>query len=114
MISNNYKYQIQLLAEVLNGEEMVFYGYNYEFEEDIPHLIINGKREIVESVSIQNGSLEMVIQIGNKKEVLDFESANITTDSMDQFLRDVYYAHSRSWEIGDYEINFLHQFSPVK
>ena len=93
---------------------MVFYGYNYEFEEDIPHLIISGKREIVKSVSIQNSSLEMVVQIGNKKEVLDFESSNITTDSMDQFLRDVYYAHSHSWEIGDYEINFLHQFYPVK
>lgn len=108
MISNNYKYQIQLLAELLNGEEMVFYGYNYEFEEDIPHLIINGKLEIVESVFIQKSSLEMIIQIGNEKEVLDFENSSIPTDSMDQFLRDIYYAHSHSWKIGDYELNFLH------
>lgn len=63
---------------------MVFYGYNYEFEEDIPHLIINGKREIVESVFIQKSSLEMIIQIGNEKEVLDFENSTIPTDSMNR------------------------------
>ena len=113
MISNNYKNEIRLLAELLNGKEIVFHGDNYEFEEDIPHLIINGKREIVDSVSIQKDTLEMVIQIGNKKEVLNFESSNITTDSIDQLLHDVYYTHSHSWKIGDYENNFLNQQSSL-
>lgn len=26
---------------------------------------------------------------------------------MDEFLRDIYYNHPRSWEIGDYELDFL-------
>ena len=44
------------------------------------------------------------IENGDTFETIDKE---LEECGMDEFLRDIYYEHPRSWEIGDYEDDFL-------
>lgn len=110
--------EIKKVCELLNGETMVFDHSTYEFEEDIPHLIIDGVRENIDSVSIYEDGTMMTITTEKGEEIgLGFyEEDGVTFEvidkeieemGMDTFLRDIYYNHPRSYEIGDYEEDFL-------
>ena len=109
--------QIKMIAELLEGKVMYFDWQSYEFEEDIPHLIIDGARENIESVAINKDGTSMEVMTNDEEIGLSFtedeENTFETIDKeleecgMDEFLRDIYYNHPRSCEIGDYEIDFL-------
>ena len=98
---------------------MYFDHKSYDFAEDIPHLIIYNKRVNIESVWIDKEGLTMIITTNDTEIGLgfyeDIENGDTfeTIDKeleecgMDEFLRDIYYEHPRSWEIGDYEDDFL-------
>ena len=111
--------QIKKVAELLEGKIMFFDWKSYDNVEDIPHLIIDGIRENIESVVITKDGTFMEIMTENDEIGLgfyeDIENGDTfeTIDKeleecgMDGFLRDIYYNHPRSWEIGDYEDDFL-------
>jgi len=109
--------QIKRVAQLLEGRIMFFDWDSYDDEMDIPHLILDGERQNIDNVYIlKDGS---VIEVTTEKFVYGFtltEDEENTFESiekrleeigMEDFLRDVYYEHPRSWEIGDYEDDFL-------
>ena len=107
--------QIKKVAKLLDGKVMYFDWKSYDFEEDIPHLIIDGVRENIYSVVINKDGTSMEVMTNDGKLSRDFyeDEENKSIDKeleecgMDEFLRDIYYNHPRSWEIGDYELDFL-------
>ena len=109
--------QIKRVAELLEGKLMFFDWNSYDLEEDIPHLIIDGKRENIEAVAINKDGtfMEVMTEDGEiglgfyEDEENTFESIDkdLEESGMGEFLRDIYYNHPRSWEIGDYEDDFL-------
>ena len=115
----NTREQIKKLANLLNGKTIYFDWKSYDFEEDIPHLTLDGGRKNISSVSIGKDGLTMKVMTTDCEYTLgfneDIESGDTfeTIDKeleecgMDEFLRDIYYEHPRSWEIGDYEDDFL-------
>ena len=115
----NTREQIKKLASLLEEKVIYFDHKSYDFEEDIPHLIIDGERLNIDSVWIDKKGLTMTvtandtefglgfyedIENGDTFETIDKE---LEECGMDEFLRDIYYEHPRSWEIGDYEDDFL-------
>ena len=116
----NTREQIKKLASLLEEKVMYFDHKSYDFAEDIPHLIIYNKRVNIESVWIDKKGLKMTVTTDDNTEINfgfyeDIENGDTfeTIDKeleecgMDEFLRDIYYEHPRSWEIGDYEDDFL-------
>ena len=113
----NIREQIKKVAELLEGKVMYFDWNSYDLEEDIPHLIIDGARENIEAVAINKDGTSMEILTKDEEIGLSFtEDEENTFESIDkmleecgmeEFLRDIYYNHPRSWEIGDYDMDFL-------
>ena len=113
----NTREQIKKLASLLEEKVMYFDHKSYDFAEDIPHLILDGKRENIQSVFINKDGTFMQITTAEDEIGLGFaEDEEITFETIDKeleecgmegFLRDIYYNHPRSWEIGDYEDDFL-------
>ncbi|MBP3629971.1 MAG: hypothetical protein J6J23_00580 [Clostridia bacterium] len=113
----NTREQIKKLASLLEGKGMYFDHKSYDFAEDIPHLILEGKRENIEFVVISEDGTFMVITTADYEIGLSFtedeENTFETIDKeleecgMDEFLKAIYYNHPRSGEIGDYEDDFL-------
>lgn len=115
----NTREQIKKLANLLNGKTIHFDWKSYDFEEDIPHLILDGERVNIDSVWIDKKGLSMTITTKDTEIGLGFNEDIENGDTfetidkeleecgMDEFLRDIYYEHPRSWEIGDYEDDFL-------
>ena len=115
----NTREQIKKLASLLEEKVLYFDHKSYDFAEDIPHLILDGERVNIDSVWIDKKGLSMTIttkdteiglgfyediENGDTFETIDKE---LEECGMDEFLRDIYYEHPRSWEIGDYEDDFL-------
>lgn len=113
----NTREQIKKLASLLEEKVLYFDHKSYDFAEDIPHLVLDGERVNVESVWIDKKGLTMNVTTADCEICLGFyedeENTFETIDKeleecgMDEFLRDIYYEHPRSWEIGDYEDDFL-------
>ena len=115
----NTREQIKKLANLLNGKTIHFDWKSYDFEEDIPHLILDDERKNIRSVSIGKDGITMKVMTTDCEHRLGFcedIEYGITIETidkeleecgMDEFLRDIYYEHPRSWEIGDYEDDFL-------
>ena len=113
----NTREQIKKLASLLEEKVLYFDHNSYDFAEDIPHLVLDGERVNVESVWIDKKGLTMNVTTADCEICLGFyedeENTFETIDKeleecgMDEFLRDIYYEHPRSWEIGDYEDDFL-------
>lgn len=113
----NIREQIKKVAELLDENVMYFDWKSYDFEEDIPHLIIDGVRENIYSVAINKDGTSMEVMTNDGGFVLGlYEDEENTFESidkmleecgMDEFLRDIYYNHPLSWAIGDYEDDFL-------
>ena len=113
----NTREQIKKLASLLEEKVMYFDHKSYDFAEDIPHLTLDGERKNISSVFISKDGLMMNVVTDDCEYGLGFyedeENTFETIDKeleecgMDEFLRDIYYEHPRSWEIGDYEDDFL-------
>jgi hypothetical protein len=113
----NIREQIKKVAILLDEEVMNFDWDTYEYKEDIPHLSVDGTRFDVEQVFITKDGLTMIIVTKDDEIVFGFYEDDETTFEtidkeldevgMDAFLRDIYYNHPRSYEIGDYEDDFL-------
>lgn len=115
----NTREQIKKLASLLEEKVMYFDHKSYDFAEDIPHLILDGERVNIDSVWIDKKGLTMTITTKDTEIGLGFNEDIENGDTfetidkeleecgMDEFLRDIYYEHPRSWEIGDYEDDFL-------
>lgn len=115
----NTREQIKKLASLLEEKVMYFDHKSYDFAEDIPHLILDGERVNIDSVWIDKKGLSMTITTKDTEIGLGFNEDIENGDTfetidkeleecgMDEFLRDIYYEHPRSWEIGDYEDDFL-------
>lgn len=115
----NTREQIKKLANLLNGKTIHFDWKSYDFEEDIPHLTLDGERKNISSVSIGKDGLTMKVMTTDFEYTLGFNENIESGDTfetidkeleecgMDEFLRDIYYEHPRSWDIGDYEDDFL-------
>ena len=111
--------QIKKIAALLEEKVMFFDWDSYDNPDDIPHLIIDGVRENIESVWIDKKGLTMTItteeyelELGFYEDAENgdtFESIDKELDEigMDTFLRDIYSNHPHSCEIGDYEQDFL-------
>lgn len=109
--------QIKMIAELLEGKVMFFDWDSYDDAKDIPHLTFGETREDIESVFIAKDGTFMEITTEDSEIGLGFtEDEEITLETidkelekcgMDEFLRDIYYNHPRSEEIGDYELDFL-------
>lgn len=113
----NTREEIAKLATLLNGEEIFFDHNSYDLAEDIPHIIVGGKRVDIDSVIIPADASYIEVYSGNDKYTLSLvEDGDYTFDLIDKFLEeskvdtllyDIYYQHPKSYEIGDYEMDFL-------
>ena len=105
------------LAELLNGRTIYFDHKSYDFAKDIPHIFANGERYNVDRVSFNsNGTFLKMYLDGNKMAVYDFEEEGISTETIqkecedfgfDALFHDIYYETEESYEIGDFELDFL-------
>ena len=108
---------IKKLAELLHKDKDVYNGNicfdfgSYEFEEDIPHINILGKRELVQNIYFsKDGKTIIITNEGSKELTLNVDSfteENFEDMDMYELLNTAYYETTYSYEIGDFEINFL-------
>jgi hypothetical protein len=111
--------EIKSIADYLWANEydgMVYFDHSsYDLETDIPHLLIDGELVYVTKFYINRDAtfLEIVDDNNNqyttKLTDIPEEWDDEYFDSMGMFelLRDVFYETEKSWEIGDYEMDFL-------
>ena len=109
---------LQSIAGLLwsNDEDgIVWFDHkSYDLSEDIPHLIINGNRVLVERFYVSKDGDFVEIWSNDDKYTLDMTNLpedwnDATFEEMGMFnlLQDVFYETNASWEIGDYELNFM-------
>lgn len=111
---------LRLIAELLwsNGCNGVvcFDHKSYDDETDIPHIDIDGERVLVDTFNINRDGSQFTIISGRDSYILDMDAIPSEWDDdyfievgLDTLLRDVYYETDKSWEIGDYELDFLNK-----
>ena len=102
------------LADFLKGRTIYFDHKSYDLAEDIPHIFDGDKRHNVHRVRFnENGDFFEIITDSYACRVDlcgvledDFnEEANAM--GLDELLHDIYYETDESWEIGDFEDDFL-------
>ena len=111
--------ELEKIAELLwnNGCDGIihFDHKSYDDETDIPHLDIEGERVWVNTFVINRDGSQFTIISGDDYYTLNMDAIPSEWDNDDYFievgldvlLRDVYYETSESWEIGDYELDFI-------
>lgn len=109
---------VKKLAELLYKDEGVYEGVvcfdwsSYDLEEDIPNLIIDNKIVMIEEFRVNKEGTKIIVISGNDKYTLDLTTSPYTEKEysdmgMYALLNSVYYETDYSWEIGDFEIDFL-------
>ena len=105
------------LAELLYKDLDVYNGCvsfdfsSYEYEIDIPYIIFNGMTLKIANVIISKDG--NTIEVTDDKEntylinLLDYDDMQLNYMCIDNLLYDVYYETSYSYEIGDFENDFL-------
>lgn len=105
------------LGEFLNGRTIYFDHKSYDFAEDIPHIIMDGKRENVLSIQFNDDGSFLNIETETYEYGIGFYEDEDTT--FEQILKEaeemglydlfsnIYYETEESWEIGDFETHFL-------
>ena len=115
------KYQAKALYRLIGNRVISFDHKSYDYVEDIPHIIHDGRRINVYSVQfIHNGAAlccdlddkilcEVIIKlVNNDCEISDAEFDRILQiKCLDQLFHDIYYETDESGDIGDYEVDFL-------
>lgn len=114
------KYQAKALYRLIGNRTISFDHKSYDLAEDIPHIILDGRRINVFSVQfIHNGSAlccelddeflnEVTIKVVNTDCGMDcvFDKT-LNLYGLDQLFHDMYYETDESGDIGDYELDFL-------
>jgi hypothetical protein len=107
--------------EKLLCNETIYFDYSsYEHMDDIPCVFIHGKRWNVYSIKLENDSIELMIDNGDDgrivtkyyykpdkirtREVINDECKDL---GMYNLLMDTYYETPYSYDIGDFETDFL-------
>ena len=114
----NYKKYFGMMAELLYKEDNLYEGVvcfdhkSYDFDIDIPSIIINDEKRLVDEFRINYDATEIVVISGNDMFTLYIPTCTFTDDDFDKMgmldlLRDVYYETEYSFEIGDFEDDFL-------
>ena len=87
---------------------------SYDDNRDIPHLLIDGERVLVDTFIINRDGSQFTIISGRNSYILDMDAIPSEWDDeyfeqigMFELLRDIYYETTESYDIGDYEIDFL-------
>lgn len=115
------KYQAKALYRLIGNRTISFDHKSYDYAEDIPHIIHDGRRINVYSVQfIHNGAAlccglddkilcEVTIKlVNNVCEISDADFEGILQiKCLDQLFHDIYYETNESGDIGDYELDFL-------
>lgn len=114
----NIRTELNKIAELLwtNGYNGIihFDHKSYDDETLIPHIDIDGERVLVETFTINREGNQFTLISGDDAYILDMDAIPSEWDDdyfieigLDALLRDVYYETSESWDIGDYELNFI-------
>ena len=109
---------VKKLAELLYKDEGVYDGAvcfdwsSYDFDEDIPNLIIDNKIVKIEEFKVNKEGTEIIVISGDDKYTLDLTTSPFTEQEYEDMgmytlLNSVYYETTYSWELGDFEIDFL-------
>ena len=109
---------VKKLAELLHKDEGVYEGVvyfdwsSYDLDDDIPYLIINGERFQIEEFRVNKEGNEIIVISGDDSYTLNLDECTFTEQdfeamAMYTLLNSVYYETDYSWEIGDFEIDFL-------
>ena len=107
---------VKKLAELLYKDEGVYDGVvcfdwsSYEYEDDIPHIILDNKLIKIEEFQVNKEGNKIIIYTDDNKYVLNLEMFNendFKNMGMGSLLIDIYYETDYSWEFGDFEIDFL-------
>lgn len=108
---------VKKLGELLHKDKDVYNGNVcfefsfYDFEEDIPHINIFGKRSLVENIfiPIEGDSIILTDENGQGFTLYMEKYTEKELEDMDlyELLNTTYYETSYSYEIGDFELDFL-------
>lgn len=109
---------VKKLAELLYKDEGAYDGAvcfdwnTYDDENDIPHIIINGERVNIDEFRVNKEGTQISVISGDDSYTLDLVTNPFTEQEYEDMgiytlLNDVYYETGYSWEIGDFEIDFL-------
>lgn len=109
---------VKKLAELLYMENSLYNGVihfdwsSYEFDGDIPTLKIDDRFIKFEEFRVNKEGTEIVVICGDDSYTLDLTKTSYTEQDFEdmgmyEFLSNVYYETEHSWEIGDFEIDFL-------
>ena len=114
---------VKKLAELLYKDEGVYDGAvcfdwsSYDFDEDIPYLIIKGERIQIEEFKVnkegniikvlRNNDLFLIDEWTLNLDECTFTEQDFEDMGMYTLLSSVYYETDYSWEIGDFEMDFL-------
>lgn len=112
------KYQAKALYKLLKNRQVWFDHKSYDFQNDIPFIIIGNKRYRVNGIQfVEEGILEIHlsdtiltnITINFRNFLLEDEEFDIELQryELGGLFRDIYYETNDSYEIGDYELDFL-------
>ena len=111
---------VKRLANLLHKDENVYNGSvcfdfsSYDMVEDIPFLLNDyGKKVLIEDVHFPKNGNEIVITTDAGDEFTlpmdNFTEEELEKIGMYELLSNVYYETSYSYEIGDFELDFLEQ-----
>ena len=114
---------VKKLAELLYKDEGVYDGAvcfdwaSYDLDEDIPYLIIKGERIKIEEFNVnKEGNIIKVLRHNDlfliDEWTLNLDECTFTEQDFEDMgmyalLNSVYYETDYSWELGDFEIDFL-------
>ena len=109
---------VKKLAELLYMENSLYNGViyfdwsSYDFDSDIPTLKIDDKFIKIEEFRVNKEGTEIVVISGDDSYTLNLTTSPYTEQDyedmgMYEFLSNVYYETDNSWDIGDFEIDFL-------
>ena len=114
------KYQAKALYRLVGNRIISFDHKSYDCVEDIPHIILDGRRINVFSVQfIHNGSAlccelddeflnEVTFKVVNTDCGMDCVfDRTLNLYGIDELFHDMYYETDESGDIGDYEVDFL-------
>ena len=102
---------VKKLAELLYKDEGVYNGVVC-FEEDIPNLTIDNKIVQIEEFRVNKEGTQIAVISGNDNYILDLTTNPFTEQEYEDMgmytlLNSVYYETDYSWDIGDFENDFL-------
>ena len=113
------------LAELLDGKTIYFDHKSYDLAEDIPHIFVDGKRYDVDNATFNADGTFLDLSVIDKTDwsvsgfgIGFYEEDGLTTEDierecenmgLDALFHDIYYETEESWEIGDFETDFLNR-----